>query len=110
VPRKIRFYLDEQVSKSIHSGLVRRGVEVLTSQEAGMLGASDPEQLEFCKQNDWVLFSQDDDFLKLNASGQSHNGIVYARQKTPIGSIIQGLMLVYQVLDAEDMVNHVEYI
>lgn len=110
MPRKIRFYLDEQVSKSIHSGLIRRGVEVLTSQAAGMLGASDLEQLEFCRQNDWVIFSQDDDFLKLNADGQEHNGIVYARQKTSIGSLIQGLMLIYQVLDAEEMVNHVEYI
>ncbi|AEE54251.1 DUF5615 family PIN-like protein [Haliscomenobacter hydrossis] len=110
MPRKIRFYLDEQVSKSIQSGLVRRGIEVLTSQEADMLGASDLEQLAFCEQNDWVIFSQDDDFLKLNAAGQTHKGIVYARQRTSIGSIIQGLMLIYQVLEMEDMVNHVEYI
>lgn len=110
MPRKIRFYLDEQVSKSIQSGLTRRGIEVLTSKEADMLGASDLEQLAFCEQNDWVIFSQDDDFLKLHAAGHNHNGIVYARQRTSIGSVIQGLLLIYQVLDMEDMVNHVEYI
>ena len=102
--------MDEQVSKSIQSGLARRGIEVLTSQEADMLGASDLEQLAFCEQNDWVIFSQDDDFLKLNAAGHRHKGIVYARQRTSTGSIIQGLMLIYQVLDMEDMENHVEYI
>ncbi len=85
MPRKIRFYLDEQVSKSIQSGLARRGIEVLTSKEADMLGASDLEQLAFCEQNDWVIFSQDDDFLKLNAAGQTHKGIVYARQRTSNG-------------------------
>jgi hypothetical protein len=37
-------------------------------------------------------------------------GVVYARQRTSIGSIIQGLLLIYQVLDMEDMENHVEYI
>lgn len=110
MPRKIRFYLDEQVSKSIQSGLVRRGIEVLTCQDAGMLGASDREHLEFCLENDWVIFSQDDDFLKLNAVGNPHNGIVYAHQRTSIGLIIQGLMLIHQVLDAEDMVNHIEFI
>lgn len=110
MPRKIRFYLDEQVSKSIQTGLDRRGVEVLTCKDAGMLGASDQAHLEFCKENNWVIFSQDDDFLSLASDGQNHNGIVFAHQRTSIGSIIQGLMLIYQVLDAEDMVNHVEFI
>lgn len=110
MPLKIRFYLDEQVSKSIQSGLARRGIEVLTSKEADMLGTSDLEQLKFCEQNDWVIFSQDDDFLKLHAVGHNHNGIVYAHQRTSIGSIIQGLLLIHQVLEMEDMENHVEYI
>ena len=44
------------------------------------------------------------------AAGHNHNGIVYARQRTSIGSIIQGLLLIYQVLDLEDMENHAEYI
>jgi hypothetical protein len=36
--------------------------------------------------------------------------VLFARQRTSIGSIIQGLLLIYQVLDIEDMVNHVEYV
>ncbi len=57
-----------------------------------------------------VLFTQDDDFLRLHASGVEHSGIVYAPQGTPIGSIIRGLMLVYQVLELEDMKQHVEFL
>lgn len=44
------------------------------------------------------------------AADHKHKGVVYARQRTSIGSIIQGLQLVYQVLDMKDMENHVEYV
>jgi hypothetical protein len=56
------------------------------------------------------VFTQDDDFLRLASSGQVHAGIVYAPQPTSISEIIQGLMLIYQVLEAEDMVGNVEYL
>jgi hypothetical protein len=39
-----------------------------------------------------------------------HSGIAYAPQQTPIGNIVRGLMLIYQVLEPEDMVNHVEFL
>ena len=42
----IRFYTDEHVSKSLVRALRRRGVEVLTAPEAGMLAASDEEHLK----------------------------------------------------------------
>ena len=41
---KIKFYLDEHVNPAVADGLRRRGVDVLTTQEAGMLGASDEVQ------------------------------------------------------------------
>jgi uncharacterized membrane protein len=54
-----------------------------------------------------IIFTQDSDFLRLHATGISHSGIVYAHQKTPVGGIIRGLMLIYKVLDTNDMKNHV---
>ena len=57
-----------------------------------------------------MLFTQDDDFLRLHASGVIHAGIVYAPQRTPVGEMIRGLMLVYQVLDAEEMQGQVEFL
>jgi predicted nuclease of predicted toxin-antitoxin system len=75
-----------------------------------MLGGSDEEHLARAQQEGRVLFTQDDDFLRLHSKGVAHAGIVYARQGTPVGDIIRGLMLVYQVLDAEEMRNHVEFL
>ena len=42
-----------------------------------------------------VLFTQDADFLRLHAAGQGHHGIVYAPQQTAVGSIVSGLMLIF---------------
>ena len=107
---KVKYYTDEHVAKAVVKGLRTRGVNVLTCQEAGMLEALDEEHLDLASRQGRVVFTQDDDFLKLHAKGIEHSGIVYSRQGTKIGDIVRGLMLVYQVLDAEDMVNHVEFI
>jgi hypothetical protein len=75
-----------------------------------MLGASDADQLALAQNQERVILTQDDDFLRLHAQGQAHSGIVYARQPTPIGDMLRGLMLIYQVLDADEMKGHVEFI
>jgi uncharacterized protein with PIN domain len=107
---KLRYYADEHVSKAVIRGLRQRGVDVLTVPEANKLGATDEEHLAFALAEGRVVFTQDDDFLRLASSGKAHAGIVYAPQHTPIGEIIQGLMLIFQVLEAEDMIGNVEYL
>ncbi len=107
---RIKFYLDEHVSKAIAKGLERRGVDVITVVEAELLGATDEEHLERAKSENRIIFSQDDDFLRLHAAGNEHAGIVYAHQGKAMGTIISGLMLIYQALEPENMINHVEYL
>lgn len=107
---EIKFYLDEHVSRAVAKGLRQRGADVLTVPEAGMIGASDEEHLARAEREGRVIFTQDDDFLRLAAQGYPHAGIVYARQPTPIGEIIYGLMLVLQVLSLEEMRDHVEFL
>lgn len=107
---KIKLYTDEHVAAAVVAGLRRREVDVLTTQEAGLLGTSDEEHLALAANQGRVIFTQDDDFLCLHNKGFKHSGIIYAHQQTPIGNIIRGLMLIYQVLDASDMQNHVEFL
>ena len=107
---KIKYYCDENVSSAIVHGLRIRGVEVRTVQEVNMLGASDEAHLEFANQKGLVLFTQDADFLRLHAQGIKHSGIAYAHQRTPIGEIIRGLVLIYELLDAKEMINQVEFL
>ena len=107
---KIRFYMDEHVPSAVTKGLRLRGVDVLTAQEVGMLEADDEDHLALATEQGRVVFTQDADFLRLHAAGTLHAGIVYVRQQTPIGYIVRGLMMVYQVLEPEDMQNHVEFL
>lgn len=107
---RISFYLDEHVHPAVATGLRRRGVDVLTTREANMLSAPDEAHLALALAHGRVIFTQDIDFLRLHTSGLRHAGIVYVRQQTPIGYIIRGLMLVYQILSPEEMENRVEFL
>jgi predicted nuclease of predicted toxin-antitoxin system len=78
--------------------------------EANKLGATDEEHLAFAFAEGRVLFTQDDDFLRLAALGKAHAGIVYASQHVAIGHVIQGLLLIHRVLTAEEMAANVEFI
>lgn len=108
--RKVSLYTDEHVARAVARGLRQRGVDVLTVAEAGLLGAADEEHLARALVEERVIFTQDDDFLRLHAAGAEHAGIVYAPQQTPVGAIIRGLMLIYQVLEADDMKGRVEFL
>ncbi|AFZ15446.1 hypothetical protein Cri9333_4667 [Crinalium epipsammum PCC 9333] len=108
---KIKFHLDENVSFAIANGLRRRGIDVTTTPEQGMIGQSDEQQLEFALSQKRVIFTQDTDFLRLHHAGFSHRGIAYSLQKSKsIGEILQALILIWEVLDAEEMTNYLEFL
>jgi uncharacterized protein with PIN domain len=108
---KIKFHLDENITLAIANGLRRRGIDVTTTPEQGMIGQSDEQQLEFAISQNRVIFTQDTDFLRLHHAGFSHSGIVYCSQKSKsIGETLQGLILVWEVIDAEEMHNRLEYL
>jgi uncharacterized protein with PIN domain len=106
----VKFYTDEHVAKAISRGLRQRGVDAKTPVEADLMGAPDAEHLRFAASEGRVIVTQDDDILRLHAARHSHARIAYSPQGTSIGDIIRGLMLIYQVLDAEDMIDHVEFL
>lgn len=102
--------MDEHVAKSVTEGLRRRGVNVVTVQELGLQAAEDQQHLQRATQEDRVVVTQDTDFLRLHAAGVSHGGIVYAPQQTPVPQMLRDLMLIHDVLTAEDMIQHVEFL
>lgn len=74
---RIRFHLDENVDPAVAIGLRRRGVDVTTTQEIGLIRASDEKQLEFALTDGRTLVTHDEDFLALTNSGLAHAGIAY---------------------------------
>ena len=107
---RVEFYLAENVNLAVATGLRRRGIDVLATQEAGMFGASDEDHLALATGQNRILFTQDDDFLRLHAQGIKHTGIVYVHQRTSIGHISRALTLIYQVLEPDEMNNRLEFL
>jgi predicted nuclease of predicted toxin-antitoxin system len=108
---RICYHFDENIDPAVADGLRRQGVDVTTTREVGLGGAMDEAQLGFARENSRVLFTMDDDFLKMAMGGQPHCGIVYCRQqRRSVGQIIRGLLLICDCLTAGDMQNHVEFL
>lgn len=63
----IRFHLDENMPNPVAYGLRARGRDATISNDVGLIGASDEEQLFFALQNQRVLLTRDDDLVKMAA-------------------------------------------
>lgn len=62
----MKFYLDEDLSPKIAEILKKNGIDALSAHEAGMIEASDRQQLEFAAQGKRCLVTRNrDDFIKL---------------------------------------------
>ena len=72
-----RLYADEQFPRIATEHLRSLGHNVLTVQEAGNAGKSDPEVLEFAISTDRVILTQNRrDFVKLHRENPAHPGMV----------------------------------
>jgi predicted nuclease of predicted toxin-antitoxin system len=111
MPGTIRFHLDENVSSAIADGLRNRSVDFTTTIEEGLIASSDQAQLEFALSQKRVVFTQDADFLRLHQAGADHAGIAYCQQGSrSIGEILRGLILIWELLEPEDIHGQVEFI
>lgn len=111
MPGQIKFHLDENVSNAVAEGLRRRGIDVTTTPEQNLIGVSDREQLTFAFKQGRVIFTQDNDFLKLHQANIPHSGIAYCHQGSrSIGEVVKTLALIWEWVDSEDMVGHIEFI
>jgi len=77
MPGTIRFHLDEHCPHAIAAGLRRRGIDVTTATDAGLLSAADDAHVVYALAHGRVIFTEDDDYLALDARGVSHAGIAY---------------------------------
>jgi hypothetical protein len=113
----IPLYADEDsMGVAVIRGLAARGVQILTTTQAGMRHRSDLDQLEFAKAVGRVIFTHNaGDFLRLHArymrGGQHHAGIIVAYQgQFGIGESIRRLTRLATTLSAADMVDRVVFL
>lgn len=97
------------MARGVVRGLQARGIDVLTPHDTGMIGRSDPEQLECAARLGRVLFTFNvADFCRLHSiyqtSERQHAGIVVAhRRRFSLGELVRGLARLTSELPAEDL-------
>jgi hypothetical protein len=85
--------------------------DVTTAADAGLIGATDVEHLEFAASSGRVVVTQDDDFLRLHAQGAAHAGIAYCPQQSmSIGEMLRRVILIHDLLSTEEMTGRVEFL
>lgn len=76
----LTFYFDTHIAKAVATQLREKGVQVVRCEEVGMAEASDEEHLEYARNHQYVVVSQDEDFPVLHArwlaAGRDHSGII----------------------------------
>jgi predicted nuclease of predicted toxin-antitoxin system len=107
---RIRFHLDEHVDPGIAIALRRAGIDVTTTNEAGLRTKDDETHLEFARAEGRVIVTRDQDFLSMSRRATDHFGIVFYNADQSIREIIEGLILIYEVMLPDEMAGHVEYI
>jgi predicted nuclease of predicted toxin-antitoxin system len=107
----IPFHLDEHISTQVAAGLRRRNIDVTTTADAGLIGATDLAHIEFASSSGRVLVTQDDDFLRLHTNAVAHAGIAYCQQQSmSAGEMLRRLILIHDLLTPEEMAGTVEFL
>jgi predicted nuclease of predicted toxin-antitoxin system len=108
---RIRFHFDEHIDPDIARALRRHGVDVMTTVDARLVSRSDQDQLDYARTSGRVLVTHDTDFLRMASQDSDHPGIVYShRTALSVGEMIRRLILVFEVLTADEIRGRVEFL
>ena len=110
----IELYLDEDVDVLVAELLRARGFVAVTTQEAGLLGNTDDEQLAYAISERKALLTHNrTDFERLAtasyAAARKHHGIIIA-SRHDVHELVRRLLLVLNRTTADEMENQMRYI
>lgn len=113
----VRLYCDEDsLQHALVLALRKRGVDILTVLEAGMLAEPDERQLAYAAAQGRAIYSFNvGDFCRLHAQWlakvKSHAGIILAQQQQySIGEQMRRLVKLTASLSTEEMQNRLEFL
>lgn len=107
---RIRFHLDEHVDLAVAIALRRAGIDVTTTNEAGLRTKDDEAHFRFARQEARVIVTRDHDFVRIASVATVHSGIVFYTASKSLREIIEGLILVFEVMTPDEMAEHIEYL
>lgn len=111
----IKLYLDEDtISRALIRALRARGVDIVTAQEAELMGVPDGEQLAYATAQRRVVFTFNTrDYAVLHteylSKQQAHAGIIVSDQ-VQVGLLVRRLLKLLDAKSAEEMENWLEFL
>ena len=111
-----RIYTDHCVDGAIVSGLLRRGIDVLTAQQDGHHNRTpDPRVLDRATELKRIVFTQDEDFLAeataRQRAGEHFHGVIFGAQNRGfVGRYIEDIEILARLEDIENLVGLVTYV
>jgi hypothetical protein len=113
----LRLYFDEDTMRhALVAPLRARGIDVVTTLEAGMIERSDEENLEFASSQGRVLYSYNiAHFYRLHTGwlndGRTHAGLILCQQlQYSVGEQLRRLLKLVSARSAEEMTDRVEFL
>ncbi len=110
----LRFQADADLDEGIVSGCRRRepAIDFLTANDSNLEGVPDPEVLRIAAEQDRILVSHDfktmpHHFAEFLLATGSSPGVFLVKQHSPIGPVIEELLLIWSATDAEEWRNRI---
>ena len=110
----VRFLADASLHDAIVTGCARRepAIDFLSARSAKLDGLSDPDVLGIAASQGRILVTHDfrtmpKHFAEFLATGSSSPGVFLVKQRTPLASVIENLVLVWMPSTPEDWTNRI---
>jgi len=105
----MKFYVDENIHSAIVSALQKRGFDTKYAAHDAS-GLKDRNHLEKAGQQNRIIITADDDFLKLDQKFK-HAGIIFLTdQEISVGTAIKKIGQISAKIDQNQFENHIEFI
>jgi predicted nuclease of predicted toxin-antitoxin system len=109
----LSLYADECVDARVVRGLRRRGIDVLSAADEGLLGASDETHLARATALGRIMMTSDHDFLALVRpvleTGTPFPGLIFILPEAGVGHAVHEIALLAALFDPADMRGSVEW-
>lgn len=111
----LRYFFNHNVSGAVARGLRQRGVDVVTARDDDSHELEDPDLLQRSVVLDRVLFTHDDDLLRVThqwqTDGRRFPGVVYVHQtQLTIGHQVRELEWLANAMDTRQIEGRVLYL
>ena len=113
----LRLLIDQDLDQVILRGLLLRvpNLDVITTFQAGLSEASDPDLLAWAAEQKRVVVTHDRRTMPSHASarivqGQSVAGVIVISRRLPVGSVINDLEIIVSCSDADEWENVIKHL